>query len=73
MKKSSKFSPERRERAVRRVQEQRGEYPSMWVAIASIAPVGVVPEPGRWALWLAALGAWAGWRRGRARHGVRLA
>lgn len=38
MKKSSKFSPEVRERAVRMVQEHRGEYPSMWAAIESIAP-----------------------------------
>ena len=37
MKKSSKFSPEVRERAVRMVQEQRGEYPSLWAAIESIA------------------------------------
>ncbi len=28
MKKTNKFSPEVRERAVRMVQEQRGEYPS---------------------------------------------
>ncbi len=45
MKKSSKFSPEVRERAVRMVQEQRGEYPSMWAAIESIAPkIGCVPQ-----------------------------
>ena len=37
MSKSSKFSPEVRERAVRMVQEQRGEYPSLWAAIESIA------------------------------------
>ena len=37
MKKSSKFSPEIRERAVRMVQEHRGEYPSLWAAIESIA------------------------------------
>ncbi len=45
MKKSSKFSPEVRERAVRMVQEQRGEYPSLWAAIESIAPkIGCVPQ-----------------------------
>ena len=37
MSKSNKFSPEVRERAVRMVQEQRGEYPSLWAAIESIA------------------------------------
>jgi transposase len=45
MKKSSKFSPEVRERAVRMVLEHRGEYPSMWAAIESIAPkIGCVPQ-----------------------------
>lgn len=45
MKKSSKFSPEVRERAVRLVQEHRGEYPSLWAAIESIAPkVDCVPQ-----------------------------
>jgi transposase len=45
MKKSSKFSPEVRERAVRMVQEHRGEYPSLWSAIESIAPkIGCVPQ-----------------------------
>lgn len=29
-KKSNKFSPEMRERALRMVQEHRGEYPSLW-------------------------------------------
>jgi len=38
MNKSNKFSPEVRERAVRMVQEHRGEYPSLWAAVASIAP-----------------------------------
>ena len=38
MNKSNKFSPEVRERAVRMVQEHRGEYPSLWAAIESIAP-----------------------------------
>jgi transposase len=36
-KKSNRFSPEVRERAVRLVQEHRGEYPSLWAAIESIA------------------------------------
>jgi transposase-like protein len=38
MNKSNKFSPEIRERAVRMVLEHRGEYPSLWAAIESIAP-----------------------------------
>jgi len=41
---SNKFSPEIRERAVRLVQEHRGEYPSLWAAAESIAPkMGVRP------------------------------
>jgi transposase len=45
MNKSKKFSPEVRERAVRLVQEHRGEYPSLWAAIESIAPkIGCVPQ-----------------------------
>ena len=45
MKKSNKFSPEVRERAVRLVQEHRGEYPSLWSAVESIAPkIGCVPQ-----------------------------
>jgi transposase len=45
MKKSNKFSPEVRERAVRLVQEHRREYPSLWAAIESIAPkIGCVPQ-----------------------------
>ena len=44
-KKSNKFSPEVRERAVRMVQEHRGDYPSLWAAIESIAPkIGCVPQ-----------------------------
>ena len=44
-KRSNKFSPEVRERAVRMVQEHRGEYPSLWAAIESIAPkIGCVPH-----------------------------
>lgn len=38
MSKNNKFSPEVRERAVRLVQEHRGEYPSQWAAVQSIAP-----------------------------------
>lgn len=37
-KKSNRFSPEVRERAVRLVQQHRGEYPSLWAAVESIAP-----------------------------------
>ena len=45
MKKSNKFSPEVRERAVRMVLEHRGEYSSLWAAIESIAPkIGCVPQ-----------------------------
>jgi transposase-like protein len=45
MKKTNKFSPEVRERAVRMVQEHRGEYPSLWAAIESITPkIGCVPQ-----------------------------
>ena len=45
MSKSNKFSSEVRERAVRMVQEHRGEYPSLWAAIESIAPkIGCVPQ-----------------------------
>ncbi len=45
MNQSKKFSPEVRERAVRMVQEQRGEYPSLWAAVESIAAkIGCVPQ-----------------------------
>ncbi|MBS0163142.1 MAG: hypothetical protein JSS48_11330 [Nitrospira sp.] len=38
-KNSNQFSPEVREQAVRLVREHRGEYPLMWAAIESIAPM----------------------------------
>ena len=45
MKKQNKFSPEVRERAVRMVLEHRGEYPSLWATIESIAPkIGCAPQ-----------------------------
>jgi transposase len=45
MRKSPKFSPEMRERAVRMVQEHRSEHPSQWAAMESIAAkVGCVPQ-----------------------------
>ena len=45
MRKTPRFSPEVRERAVRMVQEHRGEYPSLWAAVESIAPkIGCVPQ-----------------------------
>ena len=45
MNKSKKFSPEVRERAVRMVLEQRGEYPTLWAAVVSMAPkIGCVPQ-----------------------------
>ncbi len=44
-KKSNRFSPEVRERAVRMVHENRGEYPSLWATIESISPkIGCVPQ-----------------------------
>jgi transposase len=44
-KKSNRFSPEVRERSVRMVLEHRGEYPSLWACIESIAPkIGCVPQ-----------------------------
>jgi len=44
-KKSNQFLPEVRERAVRMVVEHRGEYPSLWATIDSIAPkIGCVPQ-----------------------------
>jgi transposase-like protein len=45
MNKSKEFSPEVGERSVRMVQEQRGEYPSLWAAVESMAPkIGCVPQ-----------------------------
>lgn len=45
MNRSNRFSPEVRERAVRMVFEQVGEYPSQWAAIQSIASkIGCSPE-----------------------------
>lgn len=45
MKKFPKFSPEVREHAVRMVLEHRGEHPSHWSAIESIASkIGCVPQ-----------------------------
>ena len=45
MNNATKFSAEVRERAVRMVQEGRGEYPSLWKAVAAIAPkIGCVPQ-----------------------------
>jgi transposase-like protein len=42
---SNKFSPEVRERAVRLVQEHRGEYSSLWATVEYIAPkIGCVPQ-----------------------------
>ncbi len=43
--KAPKYSPEVRERAVRMVQEHRGEYSSPWAAVESIAPkIGCSPH-----------------------------
>jgi len=38
MNKQNKLSSEVKERAVRLVQEHRGEYPSLWAAVESVAP-----------------------------------
>lgn len=37
MKKTNKYSPEVRERAVRLVQESKDQHPSLWAAVESIA------------------------------------
>ena len=45
MNKTNMVSPEVRERAIRMVQEHRGEYPSLWAAVESIAPkIGCVAQ-----------------------------
>ena len=45
MNKPNKYSPEVRERSIRMVHEHRGEYPSLWAAVESIAPkIGCVPQ-----------------------------
>ena len=44
-KRSNRFSPKVRERAVRMVQEHNAEYPSLWAAAQSIAPkIGCTAE-----------------------------
>ena len=45
MNNTKRFSPEVRERAVRMVLAQRGEYPSLWAAVESMAvKIGCVPQ-----------------------------
>ncbi len=45
MRRSTKFSPEVRDRAVRMVAERRGEHESQWAAIVSIAgKIGATPQ-----------------------------
>lgn len=44
-KRSNRFSPEVRKRAVRMVQEHRSDYPSLWTAVQSIVPkIGCTAE-----------------------------
>jgi transposase len=44
-KKSNKFCPEVKDRAVRMVLEHRGVYPSLWAAVESIAlKIGCEPQ-----------------------------
>ena len=51
MTRSNRYPPELRERAVRMVREHRGEHPSEWAAIGSIAKkFGMTPETLR--LWV---------------------
>lgn len=46
MKKSVKFSPEIRARSVRMVAECRGNYPSRWATVESVAAkIGCTPQP----------------------------
>ena len=45
MRKATRYPPELRERAMRLVREHRGEHPSEWAAIESIAKkLGMTPE-----------------------------
>ena len=45
MNKRTRYSPEVRERAVRLLFDHRGEYPSEWAALVSIASkIGCTPE-----------------------------
>jgi transposase-like protein len=45
MRKSTKFSPELRERAIRLVYEQRGEHESQWATVVSMAgKMGCTPQ-----------------------------
>jgi len=63
MRKPTKFSPEVRERAVRRVPEHRSEDESQWAAIGSIATkIGCTAETLR--CWLRQHERDVGWREG---------
>lgn len=45
MKRATKYPPEVRDRAVRMTHEHRGDYPSLWATVESIAPkIGCMPS-----------------------------
>lgn len=68
MRRSSKYSPEVQERAVRMVFERTAEHSSQWAAITSIAAkIGCNPEPLR--SWVRQVGQDTGQRPGLTTEG----